>query len=757
MSFLSVQLKTIRIQTAAILALAAPWAVPGGAREPAPAFQSPSVLLITIDTLRADHVGCYGDARVETPAIDGLAAEGRRFENAYAQAPITLPSHAVILTGTYPMFNGVRDFTSPGLPANIPTLAEKLRRKGYRTAAFVSSYALNSVWGLNRGFDVYDDNLGLEPGRSNDIFLVRRRGDRTVDRLLAWLNQQGSAPFFVWLHLYDPHSPYHPPEPYLGKYASHPYDGEIAFDDAQVGRVFARLKELHRFGAMAVLLLSDHGESLGEHGEDEHGFFIYNATLRVPLILKLPGDRSQGNSQVNSAATPHVILSAARDPRSSSAISENNGLQGIFAPLRFAQNDNMGMSRVITLPVGTVDVAPTIAELCGISAAETRSFQGRSLLSALSFSSSEDASVYAESYYPRDSFGWHELRGLLDAHFAYIDAPRPELYDLQHDPEERHNLAPANASLAASLRDRLEEVERRYAGRAPSTPATPDPETVERLRSLGYVSFESSAATQNDPHRADPKDKIETLHRILRASDLRRLGKYSEAEELLAALEKTEPTLYVVPFERGENFLAWSKPQQALPEFGKALSLNPTFDQALLGLGRAHFLLGQDKPAAESLELALHMNPRDFLARLALAKVYWRQNLPAKAEPELAQVVKEHPDVPEGHADYAIVLVTLRKYREAMPHFERALAAGYRDPALYNYLGISYGEMGEQEKAREAYKQAVALDPNYAAAYLNLALLSRKQNQPEEARQYFQKTCQLSTTLCRQYAEQFPQ
>jgi tetratricopeptide (TPR) repeat protein len=639
--------------------------------------------------------------------MDGLAVQGVRFENAYAQAPITLPSHAVILTGTYPMFNGVRDFTSPGLAANIPTLAEMLTHKGYHTAAFVSSYALNSMWGLNRGFDVYDDDLGFEPGRSNDIFLARRRGDRTVDRLLAWLNKQGSTPFFVWLHLYDAHSPYRPPEPYLSKYASHPYDGGIAFDDAQVDRVFARLKEMQRFDAMAVLLLSDHGESLGEHGEREHGFFIYNATLRVPLILKVPGNSS-------------VVKTIAR-------------------------------------PVGTVDVAPTIAQLCGISSAETRSFQGRSLLPALSPAPpSDDTSVYAESYYPRDSFGWHELRGLLNAHFAYIDAPQPELYDLQRDPQELHNLAPANASLVASRRERLEEVERRYAGRAPSTPAPADPETVERLRSLGYVSFESSAATKNDPHRADPKDKIATLQRILRASDLRRLGKFGEAEELLAALEKTEPALCVVPFERGENFLAWAKPQQALPEFGKALSLNPAFDQALLGMGRAHFMLGHDKPAAESLELALHLNAKNFLARLALAKVYWRQNLPAKAEPELARVVKEHPEFPEGHADYAIVLVELKKYREALPEFERALAGEYRDPVLYNYQGISYGEMGEQDKAREAYQQAVALNPRYAAAYLNLALLSRKQNQVEEARQYYEKTCQLSTTLCQQYAGQFP-
>jgi arylsulfatase A-like enzyme/Flp pilus assembly protein TadD len=708
MTFPSAQLKTVLLRAVAVFALAMIWVVSGEARDQASAGQSPSVLLITIDTLRADHVGCYGDARVETPAIDGLAAQGVRFENAYAQAPITLPSHAVILTGTYPMFNGVRDFTSPGLPMNIPTLAEMMRRKGYRTAAFVSSYAVNSTWGLNRGFDDYDDNLGLEPGRSNDIFLVRRRGDHTVDHLLAWLNQRGNAPFFVWLHLYDPHSPYRPPEPYLSRYASHPYDGGIAFDDAQVGRVLARLKEMQRFGAMAVLLVSDHGESLGEHGEDEHGFFIYNATLRVPFILKLPG--------------------------------------------------NSPDARTIARPVGTVDVAPTIAQLCGIPSAETGSFQGRSLLPLLSSGpSGEDAAVYAESYYPRDSFGWHELRGLLNSRFAYIDAPRPELYDLQHDPEERHNLAAANSSLAASLRERLEEVERRYVGRAASTPAPADPETVERLRSLGYVSFASSAATGDDPHRADPKDKIETLHRILHASDLRRLGKYAEAEEQLAALEEAEPALYVVPFERGENFLAWAKPQRALPEFGKALSLNPTFDQALLGLGRAHFMLRQDKPAAEALELALHMNPRNFLARLALAKVYWRQNLPAKAEPELARVVRDNPEFPEGHADYAIILAELRKYREAMPEFERALALEYRDPVLYNYLGISYGEMGEQEKARAAYQQAVELNPAYAAAYLNLALLSRKQNQPEEARQYFQKTCQLSATLCQQYGAQFHQ
>ena len=604
------------------------------------------------------------------------------------------------------MFNGVRDFTTAGLPASIPTLAEILRRHGYQTAAFVSSFALHSMWGLNRGFEVYDEDLGLEPGRSADVFLTVRRGDRTVDRLLAWLNQRGRAPFFLWLHLYDSHSPYQSPEPYSSKYAGHPYDGAIAFDDAQVARVLARLKELHLFDAMAIVLLSDHGESLGEHGEDEHGFFIYNATLRVPLILKLPAGSPQ---------------------------------------------------KIVTQPVGTVDVSPTIAQLCRVPAGDTRSFQGRSLLRTLAATpAGEDVGVYGESYYPRDSFGWHELRGLVNSRFKYIEAPRPELYDLASDPGERTNLAQSHASVANSLQERLRDIEGRYAAPAGPSLAKLDPETIERLRSLGYVSFQSPATLEPDTQRADPKDKIATLRSILHASDLRRLGRYSEADEMLSRLQQTEPGLYVVPFERGENFLAWSKPQPALEEFGKALTLNPSFDQAALGLGRAHFLLGQDGPAATSFQLALHFNPRNFMARVALAKVYWRQNLPAQAEPELARVLEEHPEMIEARGDYAAVLAKLGRYRDALPQFESALAANYRDPVFFNYLGITYAQLGDPEKALHAYEEAVQMNPHFAAAYLNLALQYQKQNQPEKARPYYQKTCELSQELCREYAKQFP-
>lgn len=685
--------------------LAPAWMAPETQSVPERKAPHPSVVLITLDTVRRDRIRCYGYPRIETPAIDRLAAEGIRFESAYAQVPITLPSHTVILTGTYPMFNGVRDFTSAGLPENIPTLAEILRRHGYQTAAFVSSFVLNSMWGLNRGFDLYDDNLGFDTARVKNPLRLERRGDQTVGRMLAWLTNR-KAPFFVWLHLYDAHSPYRPPEPFLSTYSASPYDGEIAFNDSQVARVIARLKTLALYENSLIVLTSDHGESLGEHGEDEHGFFVYNATVCVPLILKLPEPATRGQ---------------------------------IFAR-----------------PVGTVDIAPTIAQVCRIPAAEARSFQGRSLLSATEEArASEDRPVYVESYYPRNSFGWRDLRSVVTSKFKYIEAPRAELYDLGRDPAEQTNILAANSAVAASLRDQLLDFDRRFHGSEASASPPLDPETLEKLKSLGYVAYESKTDNLSDAQRADPKDKIAILNRILKASDLTRLGRFAEADQVLARLAPAEPNLYIIPFSKGENYLAWQKPQRALAEFRRALALNPTFDQAALGLGRAYFLLGQDAGAASALELALRLSPRNFLARVALAKVYWRENQLGKAARELVEVVRSHPQFPEARADYGIILAKQGKYREALQEIERGMKLGYRDATAYNYLGITFSQLGDPAKAIAAYERAVALNPRYAAAYINLALQYRRQGQGEKALSYYRRACDLSDELCRQYASQF--
>jgi arylsulfatase A-like enzyme/tetratricopeptide (TPR) repeat protein len=668
----------------------------------------PSVLIITIDTLRADHLHCYGYGRIQTPAIDQLATEGVRFENAYAQVPITLPSHAVILTGTYPMFNGVRDFTTRGLPASIPTLADIFRRSGYETAAFVSSFAVNSIWGLNRGFEVYDDNVGVNTGQSQDLMSLERRGDETVNRLLAWLTSHASKRFFVWLHLYDPHSPYRPPEPFLAKYRDRPYDGEIAFDDAQIGRVLRRFKELGLYDSSVICLLSDHGESLGEHGEHEHGFFIYRSTLWVPLILRLPGESYKG------LAVPQ--------------------------------------------PVGTIDLAPTLAKLCQIPAADGRSFQGRSLVELFEKGSSEvPYGVYVESYYPRDSFGWHELRGIATSHYQFIDAPLPELYDLSRDPDQKTNLISAASATGATLRDELKESERRYASEQARDPAPRlDLETLEKLKSLGYIGYDAGAAARNEnTERADPKEKIATFNQILRAGDLIREKRFSQAEQLLSVLERFEPNLYVIPFQLAENYLAWQKPAQAVTEFRKSLSLNPTFDQAALGLGRAHFFLGEDAKAAAAIKFAVQLNPDNYLARVALAKVYWRQNSLEKAESELKEVLRSHPDFGEAHVDYGIILAKQRNYRQALIEIRRGFGLGYQDAIAYNYFGVSLAETGDVRGAIRAYEKAVTLDPRYAAAYLNLALVFRRQGEVARAQTFYRKACDLSDTLCREYASQF--
>lgn len=666
------------------------------------------VILITIDTLRADHLHCYGYSKIETPSVDSLAAEGVRFAHAYAQVPITLPSHAVILTGTYPMFNGVRDFTSAGLPVTIPTLAESFRRAGYRTAAFVSSYALNSLWGLNRGFEVYDDNVGLGSGKQHDMFLLERRGDRTIDKAIEWVSHQTNTPFFLWIHLYDPHSPYHPPEPFLERYRTHPYDGEIAFDDAQIGRFIRELRNLGLFDRTTIALLSDHGESLGEHNEDEHGFFVYTATLHVPLVVKLPGSAARGT--------------------------------------------------VIEQPVGTIDVPSTLSRLAGIPQGDTRSFQGHALLDLRGkFVAAQGQGVYAESYYPHDSFGWHELTALLISRYQFIDAPRQELYDLDRDSKEETNLARANSDIANSLRQTLEAAEHRYSS-ALAKPAAfqPDPETVERLKSLGYISYQADVSrSTGSAHRADPKDKIGVLNQILRAGDAARAGRFADADLLLSVIEKGEPDLYLIPFQRAENFLAWGKTPDALPLFQRALALNPSFDQTALGLGRTYFVLGRMKEAQDAFELALDRNPNNYLARMALAKVYWRQQSLEKAEAQLRILIRTHSEYAEAHALYGIILAKTQHYPGGIKEIETGLSQGFQDALAYNYLGVCYAETGDANRAEQNYRKAVALDPRYSAAYLNIALMEKKSGRQDEAAKDFQKVCNLSTELCDQYRSSF--
>src|SRR5450759_4299517 len=342
-TFLSALAKTLAV----VIALATGTAFAQGAAKHTPAkprpqsnitkrnLARPSVILITIDTLRADHVGCYGAQGVKTPTLDGLCDDGVVFERAISQVPLTWPSHAVILTGTYPFQNGVQDFTGQPLAQQFRTVAQAFQQTGYATGAVVSAFVLDRSWGLARGFDFYDDAFSAETFEKKDIGLVDRRAGESVAHAIAWLKKTPRRPFFLWLHLYDPHSPYDPPEAYRSEYRSHLYDGEIAYADHELGNLMAWLKQNHLYDSSLIVALSDHGESLGEHGEDEHGFFVYNATVHVPLIVKPPAGSGIATGRhgepVETAAVAPTLLELAGLKNSSDRIHAQFQSPALFA------------------------------------------------------------------------------------------------------------------------------------------------------------------------------------------------------------------------------------------------------------------------------------------------------------------------------------------------------------------------------------------------------------------------------------------
>ncbi len=672
--------------------------------------QRPNAILITVDTLRADRLGSYGNPSGLTPAMDGLARDGVVFRRAVAQVPLTLPSHTAILTGTYPMWNGVEDLSTRGLSPGIPTLAEAFKRHGYATAAFVSAFVLDSMWGLERGFDLYDDWFKPVEGKADRRDSLERRAEETVNHSLAWLDAHHSQSFFLWIHLYDPHAPYDPPEPFKSRYRARPYDGEVAYADQQLGRLIASLKRAGLYAPALIVLTSDHGESLGEHQEQQHGFFIYNSTVRVPLIVKPPDG---------------------------------------FEPAR----------RSVVRVVNTVDIAPTLAQFCRFDSSDVANFQGRSLLALLDKSPpTPTREGYSESLYPRSTFGWHSLRAVETGQYHYIAAPKEELYDLEQDPGETHNLVRQSPATVAALRAILQQAVTRFgrkAGVSASAPAL-GPEAVEKLRSLGYLSISLPKNQQDDdPRAADPKDEIGFYNQVMRATELAEDGRFRESNALLEQTAAANPRAYLLPFLQGENSLALGQPREAVRYYRRALGLNAGFDQAAMGLGHAAYRAGDNAEAVKAYQLALELNPRNFIVRLALGKAYWRLNRLDDAAEGERQVLREHPNYAQARADYGITLVRLRKFDIALPELLKAIELGYRTSLVYNYLGNAYMASGRSAEAVGAYEEAIRLDPNSPTAYVKLAVIFAQSGQPEKARQYYQKACRLDPQLCRQIGAKF--
>jgi arylsulfatase A-like enzyme/Flp pilus assembly protein TadD len=671
----------------------------------------PSVLLITIDTLRADHVGCLGAQTVKTPTLDALAHDGVVFERAISQVPLTWPSHAVILTGTYPFQNGVQDFTGQPLAPQFRSVTQAFQKAGYATGAVVSAFVLDRSWGLARGFDFYDDAFSAETFEKKDAGLVDRRAGESVQHAISWLKNTPRRPFFLWLHLYDPHSPYDPPEPYRTEYQGHLYDGEIAYADHELGILITWLKQNHLYDSSLIVALSDHGESLGEHGEDEHGFFIYNATAHVPLIVKPPSGSG-------------IAAGRRRDP------------------------------------VETTAVSPTLLQLSGLKDSHDpihAQFEVQSLLGTnytglgrQTANPATKAPAYSETFYPFSSFGWSPLHALQSERFHFIDAPKPELYDLDSDPGETRNIIDQQPATVAVLREKMQTL-LAHNPFAPQNASAGNlsPDAQEKLRSLGYFGFRSAVSPETlKAGLADPKDKLWEFNSILKAEDAFQLKQDDRGEALLAAVQEKDPQIYVIPFLLGESALRRQNWDAAAEQLKRCLGLNPNFDNAMTGLARALAKLGRVEEARNWLTKALQSNPQNYRA--------WYQSglLDAGSDPAAAQSAYEktiaiQPNFSAGQRELGMLLFQQKNFAAAAPHLQSAISLGLEDARLHNFLGICYNRTNRTSKAVGEFQRAIEMDPNLAEAHLNLAFAHQLLRQSNAARAEYLTACKLDPAFCK--------
>jgi choline-sulfatase len=658
----------------------------------------PNVILITMDTLRADHVGCYGAKDLETPTLDALAHDGVVFERAIAQVPLTWPSHAAILTGTYPFQNGVQDFTGHPLDPRFRSIAQSFRQAGYATGAVVSSFVLDRSWGLARGFDFYDDAFSAAAFQQKDLGLVDRKAQESVTHALHWLDKTPRRPFFLWLHLYDPHSPYDPPEPYRARYHDHLYDGEIAYADHELGRLIIWLKSHRLYDSALIVFVSDHGESLGEHGEQEHGFFIYDSTIRVPLIVKAP-------------ALSHV------------------------KPGRRAE------------PVQTIAIGPTVLRLAGIHDAIEKQFQTGHLPQE---GEEGDNEAYSETFYPFSSFGWSPLHSLQTSRYHYIEAPKAELYDVGQDPEEENNLAAQQPATVAVLKEKLHQLLTHDPFSSKDSGTTNlSPNAQEKLRALGYVAYRSPVpADALAEGLADPKDKILELNSILNAGDAFRVGDFATGEDLLLQVRAKDPHVSAVPYMLGEAALRQKKWDRSVDELQKALEIDPTFDQAMTALARALHETGDDASARKWLDRALTQNPQNFRAWYELGWIESKNNNRDAAEHAYQKALSLQPNFGLARRDLGLLQFARKNYVEAAKQLAKATESGLEEATLYNFLAISYSQTNQLKEAVRAYRRALDLDPGLAEAHLNLGYAYQRMGKNTLANSEYGAACQLEAKYC---------
>jgi arylsulfatase A-like enzyme/Tfp pilus assembly protein PilF len=646
-----------------VLAALAAWRLIDGPRD------RPNILLITIDTLRADHIGAYGFKAAHTPALDRLAAEGLLCRNVIASAPITLPAHASMLTGLYPPAHGLRDNGTAALPKDVVSIAQRLTDAGYDTHAFVSAVVLGRLYGLDAGFSTYDDDLWSE--EAPPLFMIRERpARRTADRVLEWFGKWQATPnrrpFFTWVHFFDPHEPHlAAPEDAAG--AASPYDAEITAADRQVGRLIEALRSAGVLDDTIVLATADHGESLGEHGEATHGVFVYDATVRVPLIVRYPA-----------AFTP---------------------------------------GRVYDGPVRQVDYAPSLLALLGLEPMATQgvdlgpAWQGRVPAPALS--------QYSESLLSELGFGMAPLHAIRRDGFKRIRAPRPELYDLRADPGELTDLDARDRGRAATLDRELDAVLK--ATRPHAAAATPmSSETMEMLQSLGYLA---QSSVRQSMAGIDPKDGIKVYRQLEQARHRGQQRRWKESEAIVREILAEMPNHVAARNVLGLALVRQRRYKEARDAYLQSLATEPDQFRVHAMLGSLAFLERDLKGAEAGYRRSLQMNPRFVEARLNLGLIASLRGDQAAAEQQYRQAEAAHPGFPATARRMGDLFYEQGRYREALTSYEEALS---RAPTIFPALvqaGNSARRVGDPKKAAVYFARAAEARPDSWVPWYNLACL----------------------------------
>ena len=751
-----------RLARGAIAAASAVAIVTVAACRSAPPEPAPNVVLVTLDTTRPDHLGCYGDRDASTPNIDAVAAAGARFDMAITPVPITLPSHTTILTGRAPASHGVHDNILDRLSDDIPTVAVLLKQRGYDTAAFIGAAVLDHRFGLARGFDHYDDELISDMKERNPLSFVERRAEEVTRPAVEWLAARDTErPFLLWAHYFDAHMDYAAPPPFGERFAERPYDGEIAYMDHWVGRLLDAVAEHENGRPTLVVMVGDHGEGLGEHGEQSHGLFVYDSTLRVPLLLRFPG---------------HIPAAV-----------------------------------VVPSLVSTVAILPTILDLLGVP--PPGGLGASSLVPILRGASAADPKpIFVETLLPKNLFGWAPIEGIRTARFKYVESPKPELYDLERDPKETSNLAAERSDEVASFKERLAlhraaSTDTRRAGGAPGQL---DEATRQRLAALGYSVAPEPVALEG---HTDPKDLVTLFDALYGATELIANHKWDKAIDELQAVLGLHPQhvgamvmLGEVHWRRayegavvvsgaptqssasGEHLLPVALPENASEDFAaaekwyrRALEVDPSSGPAELGLGRVYSSRGELDAALGCYRRALQISPDAPEARAEMATILIKQGELAKAVDELEGLVRAHPDYAPAHRSLGALYRGRGDEQRALEEYTLAVrlapndavssfllanllaAMGRLDDALPPYrvavqldphavharigLGDVYFRKGDLKAAREQFEAAVEVSPHFADAYFALGTLDAREGKLESAAQNYRTALQYRPDL----------